>query len=388
MFKPRVFILFGAPGSGKSFALEYYNKKHGIRFKTITKESTRLARNDEKDVECVKNISENCDFRYSQYGYDYGFSSREIWTLFSQKHNSALIANDLRTVRLLKRKFGPLARTIYVHSNMNKQQLSSLMKIRYPNKSPKFLKTEMDKRIEKIKTVHRKYIENTSLFDYTILNTYLEPNKESEERLFNQLNNIIIDDSLEQRRIKSSVKIFIIVGGTYSGKDELVVAMQQIEKSRIVNYPKATNRPKRQDDRGELRHFEFNIPEEFNITYSKQGFIYGISTQEIWGSLAEGKANLLIVSDFEAIDKIVKEFGNICTIIYLHANFDLEEIKTTMLDQGVPEKEADDRILTIQNLQKMYAEQMPKFDHVLLNTVEPEDLYDQAFNIVDYYQGT
>jgi len=375
MFKPKCFIFFGAPGSGKSFALEYYEKKYGDRFKIITKETTRPIRNNEKHIKCVESISENCDFRYSQYGHDYGFNSREIWNFLSQRNDSALIANDLRTIRLLKRKFGPLARTIYIHSNINQQHLQNLMEKRYPNKAMDILKAEMNKRFEKIKTVHQKYIENTSLFDYTILNTYREPNKESEERLFKQLNDIINDDSLEQRRIKSPVKIFIIVGGSFSGKDEMVVTMQKMDGSRIVNYPKATNRPKRQGDKGELRHFKFNIPEKFNITYSKQGFIYGISTQEIWDSLAEGKANLLIVSDFQAIEDIVKEFGYICTIIYLHANFNLEDIKTSM----------HERISTVQYLQKMYADQILKFDHVLLNTVEPEDLYDQAFNIVDFY---
>ncbi len=383
----RLYILFGAPGSGKTFALDYLASQRDDSFRIVTKETTRAPRRTDKaDIRPVVQISEDCDFRYSQYGHEYGFSSKEIWRCFSGGMNAAVIANDVRTIRLLKRRFGPLARSVYIHSNINRQLLTRLMKERYPSRDADELDRDLTRRIEKIKTVHRKYIENTSAFDYTILNVYDEPTAQTAQRFYCQVDNIAKDNSLERRRRRSSVKIFIIVGGSFSGKDELVVAMQEMEGERIVNYRKAATRPRREGDKGELRHFK-RIPKRFNNTYTKQGFSYGISSEELWESLADNKVNLLVVSDFSAIERVVTEFGSICTTIYLHANFDFDEIRQAMLKQGIPDNEVGDRIAFIQELQDVYVERMPSLDHVLLNTAEPEDLYDQAFNIVDFYRG-
>jgi hypothetical protein len=186
--------------------------------------------------------------------------------------------------------------------------------------------------------------------------------------------------------MQSSVKIFIIVGGSYSGKDELVTAMQRMAFGRIVNYQKATNRPVRGSDRGELRHFD-DIPETFDIKYNAQGFTYGISTLELWENLRDGKISLLVVSDLRAIEDVVGVFGPVCTRIYLHANFNFAEIRQMMKKDAITPREIEERVGTIRALQRTYVDQMPRFEHVLLNTAEPEDLYDQAFNIVAFYTG-
>ena len=42
------------------------------------------------------------------------------------------------------------------------------------------------------------------------------------------------------------------------------------EPRRIQNYTKGTTRPKRGDDRGELRHFDSDLPDEFDIVYVRR----------------------------------------------------------------------------------------------------------------------
>lgn len=375
----KLFILFGAPGGGKSTSLGILSSCKTARIKVITKETTRPRRaKDGKETKSVKKISDQCSIKYSQYGVDYGFSTKKIWECLSTQQSAAIIVNDIRTIRILKQKFGILAKCIYIHSNIDRERMIALALQRREKNFDSTSDSDTLKRIEKIKTIHRKYIENTSLFDYTILNI----NKISDLR--KQINNIINDDTTLMRPSKSSVKIFIIVGASYSGKDGMVNAMQEMEVGKVVNYMKVTTRPKRSTDKNELRHVR-EIPKTFNIKYRMQGFTYAISTKELWQSLSKGKVSLLVLSDKAAIEKLVNQFGEICTVLYLHANFDVNIIEKSMKESDVKGKEIKQRLRAIDELFQLYLERTTMFDHVLLNTAEPEDLYDQVFNIMDYY---
>jgi guanylate kinase len=179
--------------------------------------------------------------------------------------------------------------------------------------------------------------------------------------------------------------MFIIVGATYSGKDELANAMQEMESGRVVNYRKATNRPEREGDDGQLRHLQGVSVDEFDLLYGKNEFEYGISTRELWGNLAKGNISLIVLNDRLTIERLLGQFGEICCIIYLHANFNESEMKERMTQEGASEIEMEQRLKTVRELHELYVKETLMFDHVLLNTAEPEDLSDQAFNILDHY---
>jgi len=382
--QPRVYAFFGAPGSGKSTALKHLHGDRPIR--VIEKETTRPHRDDDgPDIKVVKTIADACDVRYYSYSYEYGFRTSDIWTAFEFGENAGIIVNDIRTLRILKQRFGVLAVIIYVHSNVDPDKLREIMAKRHPSKPPEELESDLQRRIGKINTIHRKYIENTALFDSTILNLYVEGDQGSREALSQQLDNLMASAPPASRGERSAVRIFLLVGASSSGKDELVTAMQSIEPRRIQNYAKGTTRPERADDRGELRHFGSDLPEQFDIVYVRQTHKYGIASKELWRNLANGKISLLVVSDSTTIDLLLERFGRVCTIIYLHANFNSNEMRKRMTDQSLSGDEIEKRLQAVDELQQLYVKRTTLFQHVLLNTGEPEDLFDQAFNILDHY---
>jgi len=382
--QPRVYIFFGAPGSGKSTALEYLRMNQPIRI--ITKETTRPFReNDGPDIKHVDRIADDCDVRYYSYRHEYGFRTSEMWKAFEDGQSAGIIVNDIRTLRILKQRFGVLAVVIYVHSNVDPDKLRQIMAQRHPIQTSEDLDWEVKRRVEKINTIHRKYIENTALFDSTILNLYVEGDESSKKALSHQLDNLIRSAPPASRGGRSPVRIFLLVGASSSGKDELVTAMQSIEPRRIQNYRKGADRPERADDRGELRHFPEGLPPQFDVVYQRQTFKYGIASKELWRYLADGKISLLVVSDAATIDLLIERFGRVCTVIYLHANFNRNEMRKRMTDQGLDDEEIDKRLHAVDELQQLYVQRTTLFRHVLLNTGEPEDLFDQAFNILDYY---
>jgi guanylate kinase len=379
----RVFILFGAPGGGKSLSCELLENLSDYSAVTIQKESTRLKRNsDNKEIKIVDKISNDCDIRYSQYGNDYGFSSKDIWNILKQKKSAIIIVNDIRTIRILNKKFGNLTHSIYIHSNIDRHKIFKISKQRYPDKSDDFLSADVSRRIEKIKTVHRKYIENTALFQSAIINIYEINNSQSQLLLEQQLQQIYKKVPVCKISYSSTSRVFVIAGASFSGKDQLVNAMIQLDPDKVSLYQKASTRPKKADDKGELKHVK-TISKKHNIIYSNNGYEYAICSQDIWGCLSKEKVALIVLSDLEAIKQIKDEFSSICSVVYLHANVEPEALDKAQKE--LSNKEYQKRIDSTEKLLNDYIHNINLFDHVLLNTSESEDLYDQAFNILDYY---
>ena len=377
----KVFILFGSPGSGKSVACDILSKIS--RCDVVQKETTRPKREtDGSEIKNVKTISKNCDFRYSQYGYDYGFSSRDIWASLNENKSIVVIVNDIRTIKMLKRKFGNLAYTIYIHSNIDRAKIENISKKRCPD-DDKFLLIDTEKRIEKIKTIHRKYIENTYLFDTSIINIFKEGKEPKELEL--QLKQIYNKEVFNKSSLGSTCRIIIIAAGSFAGKDDLVNAMIHIEPNKATAYQKGTTRSKKSGDNNELKHFNSErLPDSYDLIYEKNGgYQYGLSTKELWSELSQEKIVLIVLSDLESIKALKQKFNQICSVIYLHANTDKEELEKARKE--LSQEEFDKREKSIAELHEVYVNNMNIFDHVLLNTSESEDLYEQAFNILDHY---
>nr|WP_320022751.1 hypothetical protein [uncultured Draconibacterium sp.] len=381
----KVFVLFGAPGSGKSEVCNILKSKLHNNIEIIRKETTRPARKtDSNEIIHVENISSKCDFRYSQYKYDYGFSSKEIWDNLKNNRSVIVIVNDIRTIKLLNRKFGNLTFNIYIHSNINKNKIEKIAKSRHPSANENFLIKDINKRIDKIRTIHRKYIENTYLFHSSIINIYDLNDPKSKYNLETQIEQIYTLNHSFKNIFGSAAHVIIIAGGSFSGKDDLVNAMIQIEPRKVALYRKGTTRPKTQRDKNELKHLN-ELTAKYDIQYEKNGYKYGICINDIWSILSDQKIALIVLSDIEAIEAIKNSFQNICSVIYLHSNIDSEELEEAQ--KTMNSNEFEKRLASIDQLLSSYISKIELFNHVLLNTSEAEDLYDQALNILDYYLG-
>jgi guanylate kinase len=180
----------------------------------------------------------------------------------------------------------------------------------------------------------------------------------------------------------STARLIVVAGASFSGKDDLVNAMIQIEPAKTLLYQKGTTRPKKDGDKGELLHLK-ELGDEYDVRYDKNGYTYGLSTHDIWQSLSQQKIVLIVLSDLDSIVKLKKEFHDICTVLYLHANINEEEMEKAKKDMS--DDEFSKRLNSTKELRETYVKHMNVFNHVLLNTSESEDLYDQAFNILDFY---
>lgn len=179
---------------------------------------------------------------------------------------------------------------------------------------------------------------------------------------------------------KSMANIFVIVGGSHSGKDEIIRAIQDLGGLHAQIIPKFTSRPRQEDDEKEIRcNYIFEKEDNGNylvrsresgesyicdIVYKKNSNEYGIDTHQIWEGLREQKFQVIVVSEVEAINKLIEKFGSLVILIYVYG---IEE------DSDLPEF-------------RLFIENFNEFDHVLISEARKEDLYDQLFRLFRAYE--
>ncbi len=184
------------------------------------------------------------------------------------------------------------------------------------------------------------------------------------------------------RRNKS--KVFILTGSENSGKDFVLSAIRDLAKNKAMVISKRTSRNQKWNDSSEIicrniidreHSTEDNVvykpnPDynmlSCNIKYSRRGNTYGIKTSEIWDGLQKGMFQVISLSEEEAINKMIKIFGGLIVLIYVHSNS--------------PADDYDISYLT-------YVNNMDKYDHVLIFEDKKEDLYDQVFRLLHHYEN-
>lgn len=174
--------------------------------------------------------------------------------------------------------------------------------------------------------------------------------------------------------------IFVIVGGSHSGKDEIIRAVQDLGGLHAQMIPKFTSRTRQKDDGREIRcNYIFREYKEekykvisqeddkeylCDVVYYKNGNYYGIDTHQIWNGLRKQKFQVIVVSEVEAINKLIQKFGSLVVLIYVHGLDD---------EEALPEY-------------KLFLENFNEFDHVLIAESRKEDLYDQLFRLFRAYE--
>ena len=178
---------------------------------------------------------------------------------------------------------------------------------------------------------------------------------------------------------KSMANIFVIVGGNNSGKDEIIRAVQDLGGLHAQMIPKLTSRMRQEDDGKEIRcNYIFEkynekykvISQEddkkyyCDIVYFKNNNYYGIDTHQIWNGLRRQKFQVIVVSEVEAINKLIEKFGSLVVLIYVHGTGEGKSLEEFQL----------------------FLDNFNEFDHVLIAESRKEDLYDQLFRLFRAYE--
>lgn len=124
-------------------------------------------------------------------------------------------------------------------------------------------------------------------------------------------------------------RVFGVVGSPGSGKDFLIRAVKDLGSRRAEVVPKHTDRKHRRDEGMEML---FPGDDGYNlsacdIVYENFGNRYGIESARIWEGLGRGTFQVVVVSNYEAINNLRGAFGRLLVLIYVHSAVSAEQFR-------------------------------------------------------------
>ena len=386
------------------------------------------------------------DIAYALNKGQYGICTENIWHELKNGKNVITVLSDFRIINRLKSIFKEDIIVSYIASAVdsakleriqiarlgideNKEKilcrkvdrLNSAVRIRKWEQVANWiyeLNTDWEKikpdaestaiRAERIKTFHTRYVDNITLFDYTILNY----NEGHPEDMTIQFNNIL---NSEKRKISmEKPPVFVVMAASNAGKGTMMEMLNLIGSDRVQILSKIAKRKEKQNDKKDgmipigtpealpSKWIEFpkwwtkkmietakkgEFPKEYNFSWRFHGetVAYAISDQEIQYNFQKNKAQI-VVSNIGQIEEFIRRYEDRVVFILLFRLSSINDIKEYYeFIEDLPTEEAQARADEVNGVLQNYVEKISFFNHVILNTTKPEDLYDQIFQLVEHY---
>jgi ribose 1,5-bisphosphokinase PhnN len=183
--------------------------------------------------------------------------------------------------------------------------------------------------------------------------------------------------------------VFAVVGTPGSGKDLLIQAVNDMGVLHCRIVPKHTNRKRQKDDSNEMICVDddgYDL-ENCDLLYSNYNNQYGIKLSLIWDQLKMGGAQIIVVSNVDAINKLIRVFGKLVKLLFVHSEMDERKYRKEQLSLGNSEEYVNARVEAYNQALSIYFRNIVHFDHVLIYADSKEDLFDQIFRLFSYYEG-
>jgi len=431
--KGNLYILYGPSGSGKSTIANWLTEQ-GIVEVAPPKYTERPPREEEedKDVLHVQDIeTTSCDILYTLNDFRYGMDSNAIRRKLERGQNLVTVLSDLRVVRRLKQDMGSCVRLVFVASPIDERELEKINRKRHGGFQPtdeqrtvlgrEFARltagTRLEAwnevadamanlftswrdalpgakslrvRIDKIRQFHNRYIDNIGLFDHVILNfdrsSLRVPLRQAENVLQND-HSQTIHDRPQPVHHKPQPVIFMVCAPPGAGKGTLMENLNIMGKDKVRIVTKMAKRSEEATDKrdGMVAIGDDGVfPEEFGWRWVFHGNTeYAVSVSEINANIASGHPQIFI-SNMSQMSAARALFGDRIVFLYLHSTLSEDQRRAHFVRKLGPRR-AEERVRSADRVFLEYVDNITHFDHVLLNTTYPEDLYDQMFRLLEHY---
>ncbi|CAD6494277.1 MAG: Guanylate kinase [Candidatus Argoarchaeum ethanivorans] len=385
----RLYIISGSSGSGKTELLDLIQNQATSKAVLAPKYSTRNERKGEfDDIRHVDRIDdEEYTFVYPMNNYTYGIKAEEITDLLGRGYNVFIILSDLRIVEEVKQFFGSIAVSLYIFRNLSADQLEKVLEEREMARGINPVDTvplerQRQTRLNRLYFIQRKYVDNITLFDHIILNI------RKPQDMLQQVINLVegYENGIVHKDMRGPV-IFLIAAAPGAGKRTLTTAMYGFGRKSITVVKKATTRKIHDDDGPEIYHVDEINHTKFNINYSFHDKYteYGIETGIMWQNLSKGRSQILI-TNMQQFRKFREMFGPLVVCVYLHATRTMKQLFEWQVERHGDEEKAKRKVEELDRIHQDYISNIAEFQHVLLNTLEKEDFWEQMLRLMRFYR--
>ena len=372
-----IITLTGPSGSGKSEILKIMSAIDDD-YVILPKYTTRARRkDDDSSIINVDQLPENCDYRYKQYGEEYGFSSQAIYDIIAKGKKPVIIVNDEEVLRKLHSNYSENVKSFFVHRG--KPSLAKLIEI--CNGRGVTDPNVINSRFEVAKNIYKMYTNNIRLFDSIILNIGdLEETHKIVQQVVNNVNS-----SPERHNISGDKKIYVLSGNSSSGKDFLI---RYARKLNCIVVPKHTSRLKNPNDGEEMicdGDPNFDL-ENCDLTYEKfNGTKYGIEKDRILRNYVfENRNQILTCSDISTIRKLKNIFGKAVVPLYVHSDITPEEYARMESQEGSNGQYIQERMKSFRQEYYDYINNIGLYDRCLVYANDEKELLLQFAGVLGY----
>lgn len=180
--------------------------------------------------------------------------------------------------------------------------------------------------------------------------------------------------------------VITITGPSGSGKSttlSYLLAYEDLNFSPVM-VPKYTTRPPHAGDFGEVIHKD-PIPDGCDLVYEQYGVRYGLELRTIFAHLTDGFSPIIILNDIRAVEDVRNCWrGLVRSLFIFRKSPSREQYNELARIRGVSkEKESPEvRYQKAKALYRIYIENIPLFDHVILNSGTFNELKAQVEQIV------
>ncbi len=184
-------------------------------------------------------------------------------------------------------------------------------------------------------------------------------------------------------------RLVVVVGTPGSGKDLLIQGVNDLGTQHAQIVPKHTSRKRNPNDSNEMICSDDpNCDlENCDLVYENFGDSYGIKCNLVWEGLQGGSFQVVVISNVEAINRLREIFGQLLMLIYVHSELSADEyLQSEKSTSGMTEY-VKKRVEGYRIAFDLYLEHYLAFEHVLIYSGVPEDLYDQIFRLFNAYEN-
>ncbi len=200
MYTHGVFVVHGVSGCGKSTLLRLMT--HCFENLTVhVQDSNRKPRTTDEDIRAGVPETHFREHRneyvavYEKYNNLYGIRRDQWNTAYEERQLHFVICCDINAIRQLKVQY----RVTALHVHTDSRDVERLLRRRAAvDELERKEGTSIKERLRRMKLLNKEYIENNTLFDYTILN-FVHTSAEQDAAM-RQLQNIINDHRAEASR--------------------------------------------------------------------------------------------------------------------------------------------------------------------------------------------
>lgn len=182
--------------------------------------------------------------------------------------------------------------------------------------------------------------------------------------------------------------LIIFTGPSQSGKSTALnyFLTSSSKDFRAICLPKYTTRQPRNDDNPREVICCTDLPSDCDLVYQQYDQRYGLNSNDILDELKLNKTVLLVLNDVRTIYEVKRIFGSICYSIFVFRqapNYD-EFIRISKNRGSTDINQMEKRLKKAEAIYRIYIENIPVFDKVLLNSFGKRELKMQVNGIIKF----